>query len=209
MISLNTIGDYLLVVAVAAGSGLVGGLAAELLLNRDGGTGAFELPRRTKGLFDLGGFATLLVGVVAGVAILLVFPPQLTVVNSAADGTSTSTASYDLLRLIATSLVAGSAGGSVLSALQARVTAAINDARVEFVRSRGEDEIDHVRDVAKRQLETVRRTAAPTARARGIAGEPGSLAAVDELFAAAAAEIDQTADQARRAVTGVARPEER
>jgi len=209
MIELHGTGDYLVVIAIAGVSGLVGGLAAELLLNRDGVTGAFELPGRRKGgLLDLGGFSSMVVGVVAGVAILLVLPPQVSV--SVVDGAATS--AYEPLRLIATSLVAGSAGGSVLTALQARVTAAINAARVEFVRARGEDEVNRVRDVAKQQLEeTVRSAAAePAARSRGVGEAPPAAAArsVDEMLNAAAAAIDQAAEQGKRAVTGTARGEE-
>lgn len=209
MIELHGTGDYLLVIAIAGASGLVGGLAAELLLNRDGVTGAFELPGRRKGgLFDLGGFSSLVVGVVAGVAILLVMPPA-TMSTSAADGSVTS--AYEPLRLVATSLVAGSAGGSVLTALQARVTAAINAARVEFVRARAEDEVDRVRDVAKGQLEEAVRKAAGApaagARARGIGGEAG-VSPVEDVLQAATRAIDESAELGKRAVTGTARGEE-
>jgi hypothetical protein len=208
VIQLNGTGDYLLVIAIAGAGGLLGGLAAELLLNRDGVTGAFELPGRRKGgLFDLGGFSSLVVGVVAGIAILLVMPPQVTVATSATDGSVTS--AYEPLRLVATSLVAGSAGGSVLTALQARVTSAINAARVEFVRARAEDEVDRVRDVAKGQLEEAVRkaTGAPAAgaRARGIGGEAAAVTPVEDVLQAAARAIDESAEQGKRAVTGTAR----
>jgi hypothetical protein len=213
MIILETTGDYLLTVLIAAVAGLIGGLAAELLLSRDGMTGAFELPGRAKGLLDLGGFASLVVGMVAGVAILLVLPPNATVISTADDGTSISTLSYDLLRLIATALVAGSAGGSVLTALQSRVTAAINAARVEFVRATGEDEVDRVRDVATRQLDAVARSlsgaqsgsGSPTARSRSIGSSTTTQGSnAEEAIASAAAEIDATADRGRRAVAAAA-----
>lgn len=205
MLTLATTGDYLLMVLIAAAGGLVGGLAAELLLSRDGQTGAFELPGRRTGLFDLGGFATLVVGAVAGVAILLVLPATNTVVTTAADGSTTTAASFDLVRLVATTLVAGSAGGSVLTALQSRVTAAINEARVEFVRATGEEQVDRVRDAALRQLGAMaesRGTAPAGARSRSIgAGPPaaGTAISADDL-AAATREIDAAADSGRRAV---------
>ena len=150
---------------------------------------------------------------VAGVAILLVLPPNATVITTADDGTSTSTLSYDLLRLIATALVAGSAGGSVLTALQSRVTAAINAARVEFVRATGEDEVDRVRDVATRQLDALARSlssaqpgvGATGARSRSIGGSTTTQGSnADEAIASAAAEIDATADRGRRAVAAAA-----
>ncbi len=204
MLTLETTGDYLLMVVIAAAGGLVGGLAAELLLSRDGQTGAFELPGRRTGLFDLGGFATLVVGAVAGVAILLVLPATATVVTTGADGSTTTAASFDLVRLVATTLVAGSAGGSVLTALQSRVTAAINEARVEFVRATGEEQVDRVRDAAVRQLGAMAESsAAPPAgaRARSIGTAPAGGAAIsaDDL-AAATREIEAAADSGRRAV---------
>jgi hypothetical protein len=208
MLTLETTGDYLLLVLIAALSGLVGGLAAELLLSRDGQTGAFELPGRSRGLLDFGGFASLIVGAVAGVAILLVLPASTTVVTTESDGTTTSATSFDLLRLVATTLVAGSAGGSVLTALQARVTAAINAARVEFVRATGEEEVDRVRDTAVRQLDAMAQTLAPEpagARARGI-GAPSAAerGATRETIERASREIDVVANRGRRTVASAA-----
>jgi len=215
MLTLATTGDYVLMVLIAAGSGLIGGLAAELLLSRDGRTGAFELPDWSGGLLDFGGFATLIVGAVAGVAILLVLPANTTVVTTTSDGTSTSAASFDLLRLVATTLVAGSAGGSVLTALQARVTAAINEARVEFVRATGEAEVDRVRETAVRQLDAMaegigNEPARPArARARGIGtpagGEPAAEPAVTRTaIEHAAREIDAAASRGQRSIAGAA-----
>jgi hypothetical protein len=210
MLTLDTIGDHLLLVLIAAASGLVGGLAAELLLSRDGETGGFELPGRRRGLLDLGGFASLIVGAVAGVAILLVLPASTQVV--ATDGTETTTSTgYEVLRLVATTLIAGSAGGSVLTALQARVTSAINAARVEFVRTTGEDEVDRVRDAAVRQLDGIARTltpeAAPTgARSRGLGGGPSAAdrEATRDALASATQEIEAAASRGRRTVAAAA-----
>lgn len=210
MLTLETTGDHLLLVLIAAASGLVGGLAAELLLSRDGQTGGFELPGRTRGLLDLGGFASLIVGAVAGVAILLVLPASTQVVTT--DGVATTTATgYELLRLVATTVVAGSAGGSVLTALQARVTSAINAARVEFVRSTGQEEVDRVRETAIRQLDGMARTLAPEpapsgARSRGLGGGPSEAdrAATRDALATAAQEIEAAATRGRRTVAAAA-----
>lgn len=216
MLTLETIGDYLLMVLTAAGSGLIGGLAAELLLSRDGETGRFELPGRRSGLLDLGGFASLIVGAVAGVAILLVLPAGTTVVRTDADGGVTSAASYDLLRLVATTMVAGSAGGSVLTALQARVTAAVNATRVEFVRSTGEEEVDRVRETAIRQLDSMARSLAggpnapDGARARGVGAQPtAEPRATREAIENAVREIDAVAHRARRSVSTAALGDQR
>lgn len=151
MITLSSTTDFIVVFALTAVAGMIGGFAAELLLSRNGETGAFELPARKGGLVDLGGFAPLLIGAVVGVAILLVFPPETTIVTNQANGTSTTFRAYDTVRLVVTSLVAGSAGGSVLSALQARVTAAVNESRVQFTAAAAEQELEHLRETATRE----------------------------------------------------------
>ena len=61
MFELSDPASYLILFVFVAFFGLLGGLAAELLLNRDGESGTFELPKRSDRLFDIGGFATLLV----------------------------------------------------------------------------------------------------------------------------------------------------
>lgn len=208
MLTLETTGDYLLMVFIAAVSGLIGGLAAELLLSRDGQTGAFELPGRDRGMLDFGGFASLIVGAVAGIAILLLLPPSTTVVTTTSDGTTLSSMSFDPLRLVATALVAGSAGGSVLTALQARVTSAINAARVEFVRATGEEEVDRVRDAAVRQLDAMAQTLTPAprgARSRGIGTPPAAdSGATRAAIEHATREIDAAARRGQRTVASAA-----
>jgi len=200
MITLGTTSDYVLVFFLGAVSGLLGGLAAELLLNRNGETGAFELPARKGALFDLGGFASLIVGAVVGVAILVVFPPETTVTRGA-DGSSVTVRAYEFVRLAATSLVAGSAGGSVLTALQAGVTAAVNETRVQFAITAGQDQIEKVAELAKIQataaLSAVVPAAASTVRLRGgvmSAQPPPGAATPARTTDAAAAELASAID---------------
>src|SRR6266576_1589357 len=123
MIQLDSSQGYLAVFTIAIVFGILGGLAAEFLLNRNGETGTFELPRRDAGLFDFGGFANLFVGGVAGMAILLVFPPTSVTIQGSGGAGATLLTGYDPIRLAVTALVAGSAGGSVLTSLQARIGA--------------------------------------------------------------------------------------
>lgn len=224
MISLSNTGDYVIVFLLAAIAGLVGGLAAELLLSRDGETGTFELPGRKGAFFDLGGFAPLLVGGVVGVAILIVFPPETTITTNATDGTSTAFRAYDTVRLVATSLVAGSAGGSVLSGLQARVTAAVNESRVQFTAAAGEQALEQLRETATAEasehiravVNAVSGSGAPRgARPRGALGDapPGALgdappgpaspapeAVAEEAIAAFEASMQRRTGQARAAI---------
>lgn len=217
MITLTTPSDYVFVFLLTAIAGLIGGLAAELLLSRDGETGTFELPARKEALFDLGGFAPLLIGAVVGVAILIVFPPETTIVTNATDGTTTSFRGYDTVRLVATSLVAGSAGGSVLSALQARVTAAVNESRVQFTAAAAEQEIDQMRASATAEASERIRAAVNAAtaadatvgsRPRGALGDaprdgaPERIA--EEAIASFAASMERQAGQGRAAIDAAA-----
>ncbi len=218
MISLTTAGDYALVFLVAGLAGLCGGLASELLLNHNGETGEFQVPSRNGGFIDLGGFATLIVGAVVGVAILIVYPPQTTIVTSGAGG-STISQSYDVVRLVATSLVAGSAGGSVLTALQARVVAAVNESRVQFALAAGQQQVDQVAQQAKDQLATAVSqlaaanppgAAAGGAVARGALTDPTPTGAPvvdsDALIATLQKTIDDQAARSRAALASLINP---
>ena len=103
-----------------------GGIVAELVLFQ----GRIQWPHKVRkdeaveagglaiwnNLFDLGILARIIIGAAAAVAILLAIPQN------------------NLLLLIATSLVAGSAGTSVLRALQDRIQAAITGEALEKAR---------------------------------------------------------------------------
>jgi hypothetical protein len=224
MIHLSGTGDYLTLFVLTSVAGLIGGLASELLLSRNGETGTFELPARKEGLFDLGGFAPLLIGAVVGVAILIVFPPETTIVTNAADGSTTSIRGYDTVRVVATSLIAGSAGGSVLSALQARVTAAVNESRVAFTAATGEQQVEQLRQTATAEAsEQIRAAisaltasggvvAAPGARPRGALSDvpeatPGRAPddVADDAIASFSASMERHSGQARATIEEAAR----
>lgn len=221
MITLANPADYVVVFVLAAVAGLLGGLAAELLLSRDGETGTFELPARKGAFFDLGGFAPLLIGAVVGVAILIVFPPETTIVTDADDGTSTAFRAYDTVRLVATSLVAGSAGGSVLSSLQSRVTAAVNESRVQLAVATGEQQLEQLRETAtaeaSERIHALVRdmspagAGAPGARPRGALSDippPGQAnameVAAEEAIASLTASLERHTGQARAAIDAAA-----
>jgi hypothetical protein len=161
VITLQSTADYVTIFALTAIAGMIGGLAAELLLTRGPDTGTFEFPKRKGDFFDFGGFASLLVGAVVGVAVLIVFPPQTTIVTNAVDGTTTTTTGYDIIRVTVTSLVAGSAGGSVLTGLQSRVLAAVNESRVQFTS-----------ETAQRQLDQMAAAAAAAAAGQAAGADP-------------------------------------
>jgi len=124
--------DFWILIATAAAFGAIGGLIYELLLPVRRRTGMIELPNIVRSgakprWVDLGFIASVIVGAVAAVAILFIFPPEISVTVDV-DGVSTTTKSYDLIKLVGLSLITGSAGGSFIAAMQARVLVQVKDA---------------------------------------------------------------------------------
>jgi hypothetical protein len=206
------------VFTIAIVFGILGGLAAEFLLNRNGETGTFELPRRDAGLFDFGGFANLFVGGVAGMAILLVFPPTSVTIQGSGGAGATLLTGYDPIRLAVTALVAGSAGGSVLTSLQARIGAALSEAKLELTRQTSQLEIDRLGDESTRVATEALRTLAaaspapaamstPRRRRPGAALDMPPMAptseALDDAIAAVTNTIGAGADRAKANVAAI------
>jgi hypothetical protein len=218
MVQLDGTTGYATVFTIAVVFGIIGGLAAEFLLNRDGETGTFELPGRRQGVYDFGGFANLFVGGVTGLAILLVFPPVSVTIQGAVGTQPTLISGYDPIRLAVTALVAGSAGGSVLTALQARVAAALSQAEAKLTEQTSKVEIDRLRDEStKAATDALRDLAASTPPATAPASRRGRVSspqmdapmggpppgALDDAIASVTATIDARADQAKETVAAV------
>jgi hypothetical protein len=139
-------------VLIAAGVGAIGGLGAELLIQRADNTGTLEIPGRLPGtrFVDIGFPASLILGAIAAVAILYFFPP---VVEKITEGTGTegptTTHEYDLVKLIALSLIVGSAGPAFLSTAQSRLLSALNAQKANDAVETGKTQIDQVAESAK------------------------------------------------------------
>jgi hypothetical protein len=167
--------DYVALFGIAAILGGVGGLVFELLQSRYGQTGWIELPGRSRGRYrDWGVWANVLVGAVAAMAALWVFPPQTQTVISQNAANTTTTTEYSIIDLFSLSLIIGSAGSSFLSSLQARVMARLK-----------EQEATMTREVAHSQLETIKDQLAAAAEAskaqvETIRGEPPTAMAARE-----------------------------
>ena len=140
MITLETIRDYWIMLAMAVGSGAVGGLAFELLQTRLGQqSGVFErFAKREEGI-DIGGFASIVLGAVAAIAVLYFFPPTITVTEG-----EVTTTQFDLVQLIALSLIVGSTGGVILQAAQQRV-----QQRIQSVGTVAQTQVQQVGSVAE------------------------------------------------------------
>ncbi len=153
--------DYFWMLAIAAIAGAIGGIGFELMPNSsEGHMGAIETPHRLpkSPYFDLGFFANILLGAITSVAVLYFFPPETrTVVQDAKGGTQTIM-SYDIVKLIALSLIVGSAGPSFLSSIQGRLSGALN-AQKEELTSKANAHVDEVGESAKADLETFHKSA--------------------------------------------------
>ncbi len=179
------------------------------------------MPARKGGLFDFGGFANLFVGGVTGIAILLVFPPVSITIQGTGGAGATVVTGYDPIRLAVTALVAGSAGGYVLTALQSRVVAALSQAETKLTEQTSKLEIDRLRDDSTRAAAEALRSLAeatppPTAMSTPRRGRPGpamdmrpmgpSSSALDDAIASVTKTINARADQAKENVAAVRLP---
>lgn len=125
MVVLNGWADYTKLFVLAAVLGSIGGLTFELLQTVRGRSGLLE--RRGpfgKNHYDLGYLASMIVGAVAAVAAIWVFPPEVKL-TVAANGATTTTNQFDIVKVVGLSLIIGSAGGSFLVAMQARALALV------------------------------------------------------------------------------------
>jgi hypothetical protein len=86
------------------------------------------------------------------VAGMYIFPPlqQVTVTTNGELNTSLN---YDVIKVVALSLILGSAGGTFLSALQGRVLAAINQQKAEVAAAVGKAQVEQVKDNVKADAE--------------------------------------------------------
>lgn len=151
MIDLTHTIDYVVMLAVAAGIGAIGGLGAELLLKRADNTGTLQLPSRLKGtnLLELGFPSSLIIGAIAAVAILYFFPPVSQTVTAGTNGAAAKTThQYDLVKLIALSLIVGSAGPAFLSTAQSRLMSALNAQKVGTAVETGRNQVTQVAESA-------------------------------------------------------------
>lgn len=194
MIELKETVDYVFMILVAAGVGAIGGLASELLLERSENTGTIELPGRIAGtrILDLGFPASLLIGAIAAASILYFFPPTTeTVTPSATAGEpATTVVEFDLVKLVALSLIVGSAGPRFLSAAQTRVLAALNEQKAGTAVTAGTTQVS--------QLAASAQAAIPAAVATAMA---------KHLPDATASDIDHVTDSAILTVQSAMEPQ--
>lgn len=149
MIELNTTWNTVTMLLIAAGVGLLGGIAAGLLeMQRAkkaaaGATSAVAAPSLDRRTF----WSSVFLGGVAAVAILYFFPPQETVSVTIENAVATKT-QYDLTKLVALALIVGSAGSSFLLVLQTRALALTSAAGAEATKATANEAIGGFKDQA-------------------------------------------------------------
>lgn len=116
MISLHTTADTVVMLIIAA---IVGAIA---------GIGAYALQSRAAADQDtrLGVIASMLVGGLASLGVLYFFSPVTNTTITAANGKTTMSSHYDLVKLVALAVIVGSGGRAFLIALQARASALLS-----------------------------------------------------------------------------------
>ena len=243
MVPLASTADYVTMLLIAGLFGSVGGFAFELLQVRQASaavatatvgaaagtaTGAIQLPHRLVGkerLYDLGFFASLVIGAVAAVAVLYFFPPQVSISVNAADGTAKTTTEYDVIKLVALALIVGSAGPSFLTQMQSKIQAALSEKRAETTVDVSRQQIQELKESAKEDVRTavdgairahkdlVSRTVENAARADPVSDEQAKekadevmnlvQAAVDEATSKFEQDFEIRAEQAQKAIAAV------
>jgi hypothetical protein len=185
-----------LVIIVAALSGAAGGVLAELLQSRGTITGALEMPSHIDAqpaqarLLELGWFSSVILGAGAGIVILYFLPPTVTINGDT---------SYDVVKGIALTLLAGSFGRTVLTSLQARLLASLKDQQARSTAEVAATQLDRQAKGAHADVAAAVRVA--------VAGEvdPTKIDQIADNAAAAVAERAQgRAADAKIAVAAVA-----
>lgn len=141
--------DYVLLFALAAGCGALGGLANELLQDARGTSGNLRLWNYSGAgrLLNLGFVGPVFLGAVAAVVILIFLPFESQTVVGA--DRSVTNRVYDPLRLVPLSLAAGVAGSAVLTAAQTRLLAMISDQRIALVETTGKQAVERTAAAAR------------------------------------------------------------
>jgi hypothetical protein len=162
MVELVTPHDYVILFALAALFGAIGGVAYELVQNRPGGTGILSLPSLTPRKFvDLGFVSSMLLGAVAAVAVSYFFTPEVQV-TKVVNGMTTVVTEWQIVKVLPLSLIIGSGGGAFLDAMRSRVLSEVNAQKVTATQAAGKAAVAQVAQVAK---------AAAAGQATGTAGK--------------------------------------
>jgi hypothetical protein len=129
MIPIDSTSSTVVMLLVAGGVGLLGGIGAGLLeIRRDS-----EKAKKSANTI----ISSVFLGGIAAIAILYFFPPEEVVRSEMVNGVFKPIKEYDLTKLVALALIVGSAGASFLLVLQKR-TLDLTDAQQEVAKKAGD-----------------------------------------------------------------------
>lgn len=150
--------DYFAMLATAMVAGAFGGIAFELMQTRfRNHTGSIEIPHRLNSshYIDLGFWSSIFLGAITALAVLYFFPPETQITVQGSSGQSQTTMSYNLVKLIAFSLIVGSAGPSFLTSIQSRVSVALNEQKVTDVNNLAQAQVEHLEQATQSDVQEI------------------------------------------------------
>jgi len=174
LIELNSVLGWAIMLSLATLCGAIGGFAYELLER----TRSAPQGQRS----DKWWVANPFLGAVAAIAILYFFPPTTITVQQLESGVNSTTYEYDLVKLIALSIIVGSAGGSILTNMQARLVAGLSEERTRTAVTVGGLQLHSTEQLADLNKDAVSSALATT------------LPVVRQQLADESAEIEKRAD---------------
>ena len=212
MIPIESTSNTVVMLLVAGGVGLIGGIGAGLLEVRGDAKKAKECSKTIA--------SSILLGGIAAVAILYFFPPEEVVGTETVDGVVKSIKEYNLTKLVALALIVGSAGASFLLVMQKRTLALTEaeketaDAEKEAVKKAGD--VETIKVKASETLEGVNQQLPTLARATIMQeAAPAIREALEKASAAQATQVspetvanvlDAVGDKAEAAVQQTIEP---
>jgi hypothetical protein len=141
--------DYVVLFALAALFGAIGGIAYELTLTRRKKTGALQFPSLDRWHYlQLGFLSSMLLGAVAAVAISYFFTPEVEV-KSVVGGAAVIQTKWQIVKVIPLSLIVGSSGGAFLEAMRGRLLGELNAQKVATTQAAGKAAVKGVGRIAK------------------------------------------------------------
>jgi hypothetical protein len=205
MVALSHTIDYVVMLAVAAGIGAIGGLGAELLIKRSESTGTVEIPHRLGGtnLVALGFPASVLVGAIAAVAVLYFFTPVAETMIPATTGSPAHTMrEYSLVKLVPLALIVGSGGPAFLASAQSRLASALNAQKVDALSGTAKNQVQQIKESVKGAVPGAVRQAVAEAIPHATAATVQALA--EKTAAALDATLEPQVQVAREQIDAIA-----
>jgi hypothetical protein len=180
MIPMLTMSDFVTMLVLAAVLGAVGGLVGQLMAMLQ----LTPVPTSWTALFTppIGWIANPVVGAAT--------------VTQRPDGSSVTTQNYDIIKLVALSLVVGTAGTTFIAAAQARILAAVNEQKVQTIEAVATSQVDIIGNAFEDEMNAL------VAQTAGMPSDGGGV--VSARAAAAQTGVQASVQAAKAAIRAAA-----